>query len=545
MTTDDESTASSYARFQQHEQAGAEKSKSAGFGDAKPKGKQPKPEIELGRKDSARLGEAVAGAMMHLALNGAKIYQRGGRLVRPVVEPAFDAESKPIKVTSLIELEEGALKLGLMKDLRWFRKTKDEGKRFVNPGYEIPRLILRARGDWPFPAVSGLINAPTLRPEGSLLCKEGYDEATGLLLLNAPSVPINLNPTRADAEAALATLKALLVEVPFADNASRAVVLSLIFSTILRGAFETTPLHILVSPSAGTGKSFIVDIASLIATGGRCAVVAATQDDEELDKRIGAAMLAGRTLISLDNHNGELRSSLLSQAVTQPVVYYRPLGASTEISVTNRSVFAATGINLSIADDLGRRTLMAQLDAHMERPWEKKFTQDPLKMIARDRPQYIWAALTIPLAYVAAGKPVLPLDEVNGFGQWSRLVRAPLMWLGEADPATTMQAAREGDAKLQAKAAVLAAMADLFGLGMGQRQTVTQIIEAATEGVTLQHKALHEALMAVAGAGKEISTEKLGYWLRAAKGQIVGGLRLCGEKDRTNTMRWWAEKAKG
>jgi len=127
--------------------------------------------------------------MMQLAAKGAKIYQRAGKLMRPVTEPSFDAQGNPVKVDSLIELDEAVLKLTLMRDLRWVRKSKTEGKRYVNPGFEIPRLILKARGAWPFAAVSGLINAPTLRPDGSLLSKEGYDVKTGLLLLNAPPVP--------------------------------------------------------------------------------------------------------------------------------------------------------------------------------------------------------------------------------------------------------------------------------------------------------------------------------------------------------------------
>src|SRR5262249_15280554 len=161
-----------------------------------------------------------------------------------VAEPSFDADGNPVKVSSLIEMDEAALKLLLMHDLRWFRKSKTEGKRYVNPGFEIPRLILKARGAWPFSAVSGLINAPTLRLDGSLLCKEGYDDKTGLLLLNAPSVPIKLHPARADAKAALEILKALLAETPLVKDVDRAVALSLILTTILRGTLETAPLHI-------------------------------------------------------------------------------------------------------------------------------------------------------------------------------------------------------------------------------------------------------------------------------------------------------------
>jgi putative DNA primase/helicase len=548
MADDDKSSA--LGRFQSRqsggEQTGAEKSA---------RSEKAKPEIELGPKDSARLGDAVVNAMMWLAANGAKIYQRAGKLMRPITEPSFDAQSNPVKVDSLIEMDEAALKLLLMRELRWFRKLK-EGKRYVNPGFEIPRLMLKARG-WPFAPVSGLINAPTLRPDGSLLCDEGYDRATGLLLLNSPRVPIKMRPTRDDAAAALKTVEALLSEVPFVKDVDRAVALSLILTTLLRGTLETSPLHIFVAPTAGSGKSFVVDIASQIATGRRCAVVAATGLSEELEKRLGAAMLSGRPMISLDNLSGELSSNLLCQAVSQPFISFRPLGVSAEINLTTRSVFVATGNNLSIADDLGRRTLLANIDSGLERPWEREFKQKPLEMIARDRPKYIGAALTITLAYIAANLPDLPSD-LNGFEQWSRLVRAPLMWLGEDDPVLTMEAARDSDARLQAKAATLAAIGDLFGFGEDRARTVAQMIEATDPSKSAtglkelletpmtpgaRQKALGEALMVVARQGKEISPTKFGYWLRQAKGQIVSGLRLCGKLDRTKVNWWWVEQA--
>jgi putative DNA primase/helicase len=385
MDDDQLAQISAFARFQSREKAGAEKS-------TRGKDEKLKPEIELGPKDSPRLGEAVTRAMMELVARDAKVYQRAGKLMRPITEPSFDAQSNSVMVDSLIELDEAALKLLLMRELRWVRRLKNEGKRFVNPGFEIPRLILKARG-WPFAPVSGLINAPTLRPDGSLLWEEGYDDKTGLLLINPPKVPIKLKPTCDDAAAALKILQGLLSEVPFVKDMDRAVALSLILTTILRGALETSPLHIFVAPTAGSGKSFVVDIASLIATGHRCAVVAATGISDELEKRLGAAMVSGRTLISLDNLSGELSSNLLCQAVSQPVISFRPLGVSSEVNLTTRSVFVATGNNLSIADDLGRRTLLATLDPGLERPWQRQFQQKPLEMITRDRPRYIGAAL--------------------------------------------------------------------------------------------------------------------------------------------------------
>jgi putative DNA primase/helicase len=404
--------------------------------------KDEKPEIELGPTDSARLGDIVATAMGHLASSGTKIYQRGGGLMRPLTEPVI-VNGEPLRVGELVELNDRFLKMVLMRRIRWWRRTK-EGKRYVNPGYEIAKLILALRGAWPFPTVTGVINAPTLRRDGSLLCQEGYDAATGLLLLNSPRVLIKMKPTRADAAAAIETLRGLICETPFVDAAGPAVALSLIISAVIRGgALETAPLHLFVSPVSGSGKSYVVEIAHLIATGEGCAVKAATKDMEEMEKRLVPKLMAGRALVSLDNLSGELASDLLCQAVTQPMVSLRPLGKSEDVRVVVRSVFAATGNNLTIADDLGRRTIMARLDAGMERVWDREFSQQPLEMIAADRAKFVGAALTIPLAYVAAGFPDLPPD-LNGFKQWSRLVRAALMWLGEPDPVSTMEIARGG-----------------------------------------------------------------------------------------------------
>jgi len=511
-----------------------------------------RPVIELGPKDSPRLINVVATTMKHLTDRGAQIFQRGGTLMRPIDEPAFDSEGNPVKVASLLQVDEGSLQLLLMNHLRWSRKTKDGETRYVNPlNTDVASLILKARGAWPFPPVSGVINAPTLRPDGSPLNKEGFDSATGLLLLNAPIVTIKLRPTRADAEASLELLKGLLTEAPFVSEADRSVALSLILSLVLRGALETPPLHSFASPDSGAGKSFLVNIASKIATGERCAVMGATRIGEELEKKLNSALLAGRSLISLDNFNGVLSSGLLCQALTEPMVMVRPLGKSTEVPVASRFVFAATGNNLLITDDLDRRVLLAMLDAKTEHAWQRQFKQDPLEMIARDRARYLEAALTIPLAYIAAGYPDLP-PILNSFSRWSKLVRGSLMWLGAADPVSTLLAAISSSPKLQATAAMLAAMRDAFGMGPAAKHSAQEILDAANPkevddfrsilGSALERpakqKVLREALNGLQEDGKDLPT-RLTYWLRPTKGRVIGSLRLCAEENLHTHSNWW------
>src|SRR5258708_4726463 len=135
-------------------------------------------------------------------------------------------------------------------------------------------------------------------------------------------------PTRADAESALALLKDLLTGFPFSDVESQAVALSGLITPVIRGAMTVAPLHVVTAPVAGSGKSYLVDLCSAIATGQRCPVIAAGRTEEETEKRLVGAALAAYPIVSIDNLNGELGGDLLCQLVERPVIAIRQLGGS-------------------------------------------------------------------------------------------------------------------------------------------------------------------------------------------------------------------------
>ena len=68
-----------------------------------------------------------------------------------------------------------------------------------------------------------------------------------------------------------------------------------------RRSLATTPLHAFTSPVAGTGKSLLVDVASMLVSGQLAPVISQGRSEEELEKRLGAALIAGDPLISIDN----------------------------------------------------------------------------------------------------------------------------------------------------------------------------------------------------------------------------------------------------
>ena len=160
----------------------------------------------------------------------------------------------------------------------------------IDAPLSIADTYLQRVGRWHLPVLTGLLNAPTLRADGSILAGPGYDAATGLLI--EPAVggfqPIPASPTLEDARAALGILLELIAEFPFVSPVDRAVALSGILTAVIRRSLPTAPLHAFDAPVAGSGKSKLVDIITMVASGREAAVIAQGKTEEELEKRLAS-----------------------------------------------------------------------------------------------------------------------------------------------------------------------------------------------------------------------------------------------------------------
>src|SRR5215471_2416863 len=143
-------------------------------------------------------------------------------------------------------------------------------------------------------------------------------------------------------------LLGLLKTFPFVDKASRAVALSAILTSLMRPSLPSAPLHAFTAPIRGSGKSMLVDVASVTSTGHETSVMAQGGDAEEFEKRLGAALVAGDGTISIDNCEHPLGGELLCQVLTQPRVTIRILGQSRKVDVLTNATLFATGNNLRI-----------------------------------------------------------------------------------------------------------------------------------------------------------------------------------------------------
>ena len=119
------------------------------------------------------------------------------------------------------------------------------------------------------PGLVAVVNCPQLKANGQIRDKTGYDPATGIFYDPRGAVfpPIPAHPTKEQAMEALQRLERLYKTFDFETENDRAVAISLVLTLLARTAMAFAPLHAFDAPIAGSGKSKLVDIASILATG--------------------------------------------------------------------------------------------------------------------------------------------------------------------------------------------------------------------------------------------------------------------------------------
>jgi putative DNA primase/helicase len=458
-----------------------------------------------------------------LDAGGCEIYQRGGVLVTPI-KFKVEAADKRETFTWQLHLVEKALLVDVLSRIIRFQRFDIKKGDWVDKDCpeKVAETYLSRAGRWKVPPLRGVVNTPFLRKDGSICERPGYDAASKLLFdpesETFPAVPDT--PSQDDALTAIGYLdEMLLEEFPFVDEVDRAVALSAFLTAFERQVIKTAPLHGFSSPDAGTGKSLLVDLISILRNGELAPVIAQGRNDDELDKRLGTALISGDGIISLDNCGREVESDFLCQALTQTRLKIRLLGHSRQLDVPIATTFFATGNNLVVASDLTRRTLLCRLDAKVERPETRIFKRNVIETAYEKRGELVQAILTILRAWQVT-KQSVNTEPMGSFEDWSRRVRSPLIWLGYADPCDSIQKVRENDPRRDALTIVLEQWA--LVLGKTGSYTVQQVITRA-----ISNSDLFGAIATVAATEHgTLSNDKLGRWLKKNDGRIAGKLKL-------------------
>lgn len=474
------------------------------------------------------LDKTVDAAQAVLAAGG-DIFQRGGRLVR-TVRTSESSAARGLRRSAgalvIAPVTADWLRLDLARKADF---TKFDGRtnawRAKDCPLEVAAAIIANAGAWPFPVLAGVVTAPTLRPDGSVIEAPGYDAATGLYLEldeKFPSVP--QNPTFELAQRALTLLRKPIKEFPFTCPEHESVALSAMVTAICRPAMRTAPAHGFSAPTMASGKSLLGDVAAMAATGRSAAAMSAAPSPEEEQKRVLALLAEGEPVVMLDNVETALGSDVLCTVLTQATLKGRILGESRTITVpTNYTTWLISGNNLQIVGDLSTRVLLCRLDPHCEHPEDRAFAVNLHEWVPANRPALVVAALTLLRGYIHAGRPAQPFKRLGRFEDWSDLVRSALVWAGMPDPVLTRSEVQAADPIKAALGALLSSWHREFRATPVSVATLVHQAKQRAGGYS-GNPALINAIEEIASTpGGDINARRLGKWLGKYAGRVEGG----------------------
>lgn len=437
---------------------------------------------------------------------------------------------------AVVPLDRHALAHFLGSAIQYFTHHPRRGDVLSDPPARLCDQILSLGAARDLKPLDAVTTIPTLRPDGSVLDVPGYDADARLLYVPAGEpVAVPTAPTVDDMRQAADALLHAFREFPFVGPLDWAVMVAALLTAVIRPAIPTAPGFAFDAPTRGSGKSLLAQCVATLASGETPEPWPHVdrRDDEEVRKRLFAALRSGARVIFWDNLTGVLDSASLAAFLTSSRFQDRVLGKSETLALPNRAVLLLSANNATLAGDMPRRVLTCRIDPRMERAYTRQFEIDPLEYVATHRQALAAAALTI----VKAGHKCVP-GRVASFERWDDLVRQPIASLTGVDLMDAFNSGLAADPERESLGAMLGALRACFGDAGFTAADVADVVRRTSHAFgTDDHKALTAAITDVAGRS-DPTARSIGMILNFRRDRIVDGWRLECRQDR-NVKRWF------
>ena len=501
------------------------------------------PTIHIGTDQHRVIVEAISALV-----NQQHYYQRGGNLVRVVQGAAPPGVARPSAYIDIVP--NGSLEIALSAAAQWLKvkKTK-EGDEWIpaTPPQWAVVGVTQARYWHGVPPLVGIVGAPTIRADGSLLREPGYDRDTGLFYRPVGQLAtVPEYPTEEQAVEARNLLLDAVSDFPFESEVHKAGWLAMLLTMFCRPTInDSVPLFYIDANTRGSGKSLLAQVAAVIAGNQKCPVTSLPGDEEERGKTINTIILEGQQVVIFDNIEGSIGGQTLNTVLTADSWCGRILGMSRSTgNMPIRQVWVATGNNCDFARDTVRRTIHIRLMSQHEHPEERTDCKHvPLiPWIIQERPKLAAAALTVLRAYAVAGMPDMKLAPMGAYSEWTRIVRGAVTWVGMPDPVSTQ---RELETQADRDAGELRAIIEGIA-SIQDRSTWYTSAELIDRADNIGGESLKAALLEYVPSrtGDMPSSRQIGQHLRRLRGRVAGGRCITMRPGREGISVWRVESQK-
>lgn len=272
--------------------------------------------------------------------------------------------------------------------------------------------------------------APCYSPEEYRLLAPGYDEATHIYYAG----PI-VEPREGTDH-----LDRLLRDFCFREAAaSRTNYLAMLLTSVLMPSFVgAKPAWLFNGNQPGLGKSMLAQVGAILRDGKPTETITYNANDEEFEKRLGAAVRNGTTTLLIDNakrsaRSPRIESACLERSITDETLSFRLLGASAEIRAENSHIIAITANSPDVSRDLVSRCAIVNL-YHEGNPERRRFSiADPEQFVRDHRIELLGELLGMVERWKASGKPLANVDTRFSKRGWGAIVGGVLQANNEPD----------------------------------------------------------------------------------------------------------------
>ena len=395
-------------------------------------------------------GDLVLGQALSLLKNDERLFLKGGKLVQilPLDRKSLDNQTA-LGPVCLAGVDSSLVAARLAELAQW---TDDKERVSGVPRWLADRVVSCAGGiGYAGPrSVTGILSGPTIDEKGTLINSAGYHLIGGqgwylagpVLGLEIPDVP-----TLADCQAAEEVIRCVVQYFPWKVPLDYHKWLTGLLAAVTRPLLDATPMMLVTAHSAGSGKSTLCRIISLILLGFEPENLDWPGDsrnrDEELRKLFSGLIQGGDTLALFDNlPDGEtMTSPSLCNLLTARAYKARRLGVNDGVKSggVNRLFVWATGNNVMPGADLADRSLVVRLESRVANQRSVPFSNygvvgDVIPYVEVHRAKLLSAVLTMVKGYIKLGLPPQAGESWGSYSDFLSLPVAIVRWVCGVDP---------------------------------------------------------------------------------------------------------------
>lgn len=422
----------------------------------------------------------------------------------------------------------------------WVKKRVTKESVLMENAMPPERLcrVMLADDSPPLPSLRRIVSHPFFTKTGKLHSKQGYMKESECFYINYDNRLNNINipdkPNDEEVANAKAVIDDMLVDFPFTSDAEKANAIALMILPFVREMIEgPTPLHIIGSPAPGTGKTLLAKTLAFPALGYDMEFITDDKNESEFRKKITSKMLKASPFIFMDNIKYKIDSGIWSALLTSNVWEDRLLGGNTMVTMRIFNAWVVSGNNLSLSDEIARRSVRIRINSKMSRPELRNDIEhdDILKWCGENRKKIVTALLILVQHWIAKGKPEPEeVSRIGSYEQWRYVVGGVLETAGIPGFIRDFQELCEESVEEDNN--ILWLCHEWYEKFMDNKVSASDIYGLIED---------HEIPIALHGKDERIQKIHLGRKLQAVKERYFDMYSIHSQKGRGNKTLYWLQ----